>query len=179
VRLDMIVKTIDFPMEFHKHKEKGYTSSRISESANISNLFSPSVITILVGFFDLFFSLVMIFQISTFLSLLVLAFIPVHIIIFYIFSFKIKSSSSKLLEDSASLSELVFETMNAIEEIKVLDIKDKQITNILERINKVVKSSFLQSKVSNLYSESTIFLSSLVGCGLLFSSGLLIINSQL
>lgn len=179
LRLIMIQKTINFPMDFLNKKEKGYLMSRISESSNVSNLFSPSMVNMVVGIFDFIISIIMIFKINLRLSLIVVIILPIYVILSVYFSRRIKKSVTEMNESSAIMSGGVFETINAIEEIKMLDLKTIQMSKV-DHLSKIVKESILKmNRNLNFYFENFSFMSAFIGTGILYFSGILIIDNAL
>ncbi|QOS77074.1 ABC transporter ATP-binding protein [Paenibacillus sp. JNUCC31] len=150
--------------------------SRISESSNVSNLFSPSMINMVVGVFDFVISLMMIFKINLYLSLVVVIMLPFYVVLSVYFSSRIKKSVTQMNEDSAIMAGGVFETINSIEEIKILDLKTIQM-NKVEKLSKIVKESIVNmNRNLNFYFENFSFMSAFIGTGILYLSGLLIID---
>lgn len=179
LRMEMIGHTVDMPMAFIDKHDKGYLMSRISESGSVSSLFSPSVINIVIGVFDCVISAVLLVRINPKLSLIVLAIIPLYVAVTVWYSRRMSASSRKVSESSAEMSGVVFETLNGLEEIKVLGAKQRYISGISNKTNHVISAILQQNKNINGYMESSGLVSSISGAVVLLFSGIMILGKTL
>ncbi|WP_238654653.1 ABC transporter ATP-binding protein [Paenibacillus piscarius] len=179
LRVYMINRIIGFPMSVLNKYEKGYVFSRVSESSNVSNLFSPSMISIVIGSVDFIFSMYMLFNIEYRLTFIVLLFIPLFYVTSAYFSRRIKKIINDTNEKSGQVSSEMFDTLNALEEIKLLNKKHIQLRKIRTASDQLVKSMVSMNNNLNLYSENIVFFSSVIGTIILYLSGLLIFDTKL
>ncbi|MEI2285118.1 ABC transporter ATP-binding protein [Paenibacillus polysaccharolyticus] len=179
LRMKMIGHTVDMPMEFIDQHDKGYLMSRISESGSVGSLFSPSVITILIGVLDGLISVVLLFRIHWKLALIVLAIIPVYVVITVWYSRRMSASTRKVSESSAEMAGVVFETLNGLEEIKVQGAKQRYISRIYKKTDHVITAILKQNRNINGYMESSALISSLSGAIVLLFSGIMILGKTL
>ena len=143
----MINKVIDAPLSFLNKKEKGYILGRISESGNVATLFSPTFLGTFTGIFDFFFSLVIMINLSVKLTILVMIIVPIYYFISRNSSRKISASTTNVYETSAILNGEVYEMLNGIEDIKLLNGKDTHIRKLKSKLKNMIKSVIKQ----NLY----------------------------
>jgi ATP-binding cassette subfamily C protein len=90
-----------------------------------------------------------------------------------------KKTVNQVNEESAILSGGIFETINSLEEIKILDYRRKQMRMIYNLAYSVKQSVLNMNKSLNLYFENFSFMSAIIGTGILYLSGLLIIDQAL
>lgn len=179
LRMEMIGHTVDMPMEFLDKHDKGYLMSRISESGSISSLFSPSIINIVVGIFDFLISAILLVRISLKLSLIVFAIIPLYVVVTIWYSRRINSSTREVSESSAKMSGVVFETLNGVEEIKVLGAKERYISGVYSKTHHVIRAILQQNRNINGYMEASSLISSFSGTIVLLFSGIMILGKTL
>jgi ABC-type bacteriocin/lantibiotic exporter with double-glycine peptidase domain len=179
IRLSMIGKIINLPMSFLNKNEKGYILSRISESDNIGNLFSPILINIFLGIFDLIFALIMMFNLNYKLTLIVILIIPIYFKSVKSSSKKLFESTKLMLESGAVLSGETYEVLNGIEEIKILNGLKNQVKKFKKKLSEVVKNTIKQSKQIILFTENITLVNNLAGVLILLFAGIFILNDTL
>lgn len=179
VRVSTVESVIDAPLAFHNKHDKGYILGRIAESSSLGVLFSPSFLGTLTGVFDFIFSLFVMFKLSSTLTFTTLIIIPLYFIISRHASKKISESTTKVYESSAQLNGEVFETLNGIEEIKLLVGKSTQIQKLNNKLVSMIKSLLKQSLNFVFFVQNIILSNNLVTTFVLFISGILILNNHL
>lgn len=179
VRVSMMNKIMDLPMSFLNKKEKGYVLGRISECENIGNLFSPMFINTFLGIFDFSFALIMMFTLSFKLSIIVLLIVPIYFLTVKHSSNQLSESTESLLETGAILNGEIYEVLNGIEEIKILNGKKVQLKKFKKKLNELVKNSIKQSKQILIFMENILFINNLSSVLILLFSGIWILNDQL
>lgn len=179
IRLSMISNIIDAPLSYINQKEKGYILSRIAESGNVSALFSPNLLRVFSGIFDFFFSLFIMFNLSVKLTGIILFIIPIYFIISRYSSKMISKSTTNVFESSAVLNAEVYETLNGIEDVKLLNGKRIQTNKIKGKLNNVIKSALKQSLHFIFFMQNLILINNFVTVIVLLVSGILILQNQL
>ncbi|MCD2369373.1 ABC transporter ATP-binding protein/permease [Bacillus sp. BS3(2021)] len=179
IRLSMISNIIDAPLFYINKKEKGYILGRISESGNISTLFSPNLLRTFSGVTDFFFSLFIMFNLSVKLSFVILSILPIYFFISKYSSRIISKSTTRVFETSAALSGEVYETLNGIEDIKLLNGKNIHVKKLTGKLKNVVKSSLKQSLHFIFFMQNIILTNNLITVLVLLFSGILILQNQL
>lgn len=179
IRLSMISNIIDAPLSYINQKEKGYILSRIAESGNVSALFSPNLLRIFSGIFDFFFALFIMFNLSVKLTGIIVIIIPIYFIISKHSSKMISKSTTNVYESSAVLNAEMYETLNGIEDIKLLNGKNIQTNKIKSKLNNVIKSALKQSLHFIFFMQNLIVTNNFVTVIVLLVSGILILQNQL
>ena len=179
IRISMVNKVIDAPLSFLNTKEKGYILGRISESGSIGSLFSPTFLGTFTGIFDLIFSLIIMINLSVKLTMLVLIIIPIYYFISKKSSRKISESTTNVFETSAVLNGEVYEMLNGLEDIKLLNGKDTQVEKLKNKLVNTIKSFIKQNLNFVLFVQNIILTNSLVTVLVLLISGILILQDQL
>ncbi|WP_460327473.1 ABC transporter ATP-binding protein [Paenibacillus sp. YSY-4.3] len=179
VRVSTVESVIDAPLAFHNKHDKGYILGRVAESSSLGVLFSPSFLGTLTGVFDFIFSLFVMFQLSSTLTFTTLIIIPLYFIISRNASRRISESTTKVYESSAQLNGEVFETLNGIEEIKLLVGKRTQIQKLNNKLESMIKNLLKQSLNFVFFVQNIILSNNLVTTFVLFISGILILNNHL
>lgn len=179
IRLSMFERLIDAPLSFINKREKGYILSRIGEVQQIGAVFSPTIITSFVGIFEIIFCLIMMLSINVKLSIVALIIIPVYFVISQVISLKITQNTIKMQEDSAKLSADVFETLNGIEQIKILNGRKIQLNKIYSKSKTLIKSAIRQNLSIASFMQGISFASDLITVGILALAGYLIINKEI
>ncbi|MGQ3545465.1 ABC transporter ATP-binding protein [Bacillus cereus] len=179
IRLSMISNIIDAPLSYINQKEKGYILSRIAESGNVSALFSPNLLRVFSGIFDFFFALFIMFNLSFKLTGIIVIIIPIYFIISKHSSKMISKSTTNVYESSAVLNAEMYETLNGIEDIKLLNGKNIQTNKIKSKLNNVIKSALKQSLHFIFFMQNLIVTNNFVTVIVLLVSGILILQNQL
>jgi len=179
IRISMIDNIIDTPLCILNKKEKGYILSRISEVGNIGSLFSPSLLNTFTGVFDFFYSLIIMFSLNFKLTILVLFVIPVYFIISRHSAQKIYKTTINVYESSAILNGDIYEILNGLEDIKLLNGKDTHMTKLRIKINNVVKNVIKQSLSFIFFVQNIILSNNIITSLVLLFSGILILDKHL
>ncbi|PFO62436.1 ABC transporter ATP-binding protein [Bacillus cereus] len=179
IRLSMISNIIDAPLSYINQKEKGYILSRIAESGNVSALFSPNLLRVFSGIFDFFFALFIMFNLSVKLTGIIVIIIPIYFVISKYSSKIISKSTTNVYESSAVLNAEMYETLNGIEDIKLLNGKNIQTNKIKAKLNDVIKSALKQSLHFIFFMQNLIVTNNFVTVIVLLVSGILILQNQL
>lgn len=179
IRLSMFKRLVDAPLSFINKREKGYILSRIGEVQQIGAIFSPTIITSFVGIFEIIFCLIMMISINAKLSIVAFIIVPVYFIISQVISLKITQNTIKMQEDSAKLSADVFETLNGIEQIKILNGRKTQLNKINIKSKALIKSAIRQNLSIVSFMQGISFASDIITVGILALAGYLIINKEI
>ncbi len=179
IRLDMVKSILDAPLSFINKREKCYILSRIGEVQQIGAIFSPTIITNFVGIFEMLFCFMMMMSINVKLTLVALIIVPGYFALSKSISKKITKCTVKMQEDSANLNADMFETLNGIEEVKLLNGKQIQLKKIYFKIQTLIRSAIKQSFSMIVFIQSISFVSDLVTVGILALAGIFIINGEI
>ena len=179
IRMDIIERLIDAPLSFINKREKGYILARIGEVQQIGAIFSPTIITSLVSIFEIIFCFAMMVCINVKLTLIAVIIVPGYFAISKAISKKITKNTILVQENIANLNADMFETLNGIEEVKLLNGKQTQLNKIFLKIKMVIKSSIKQSLSMVAFIQSISFVSDLVNLGVLALAGVFIISGEI
>ena len=179
IRMDIIERLIDAPLSFINKREKGYILARIGEVQQIGARFSPTIITSLVSIFEIIFCFAMMVCINVKLTLIAVIIVPGYFAISKAISKKITKNTILVQENIANLNADMFETLNGIEEVKLLNGKQTQLNKIFLKIKMVIKSSIKQSLSMVAFIQSISFVSDLVNLGVLALAGVFIISGEI
>lgn len=178
IKLKMIERSIDFPMSYYNKNDKGYILSRISESDTAGSLFSSSNVSTFAGIIEIIFSLIMVLYLNAKLSIVILITIPLHFFLVKRSAKIIAINTTRVLEDGALLSSEIYETLNGIEEIKILNAKGNQLNKITKKLDLLIKSVIKQSSNIMLYMENLTFVFTFSGFILFLFAGIMILNGN-
>ncbi|MFL1471575.1 ABC transporter ATP-binding protein [Paraclostridium bifermentans] len=179
IRLSMIDNIIDSPLHFINSKEKGYILSRISESQQIGSIFDPNILNSLTGIIDLIGSLIVMISLNWKLTLLCLIIIPIYYFISKKSSEKISESTVKVHETSAIFNGEVYEILNGIEDIKLLNAKDTHMLKVSSKLRNMMDSVLKQNLNFICFVQNIIIASDIVTVLILLVSGILILQNEI
>ncbi len=178
MRYSVIGKVMDLPMSYLSNTEKGYIQSRIGECGNVSVVFSPSNIGLLLGLIDAVAAAIAMFSLNFRLALVAVILSPV-------FYFSSKASAGgfmkvthQMMESNAVLNGECFEIINGIEDIKVLNGKEIQLKRFKSKLDDLVKKSIKQSKSILIFIENITIANNLGTLLILLIAAILIIRGQ-
>ena len=178
MRYSVISKVLDLPMSYLSNTEKGYIQSRIGECGNVSVVFSPSNIGLLLGLIDAVAAAIAMFSLNFKLALVTVILSPV-------FYFSSKASAGgfmkvthQMMESNAVLNGECFEIINGIEDIKVLNGKENQLKRFKSKLDDLVKKSIKQSKSILVFIENITIANNMGTLIILLIAAILIIKGQ-
>lgn len=178
MRYSVISKVLDLPMSYLSNTEKGYIQSRIGECGNVSVVFSPSNIGLLLGLVDAIAAAIAMFSLNFKLALVTVILSPV-------FYFSSKASAGgfmkvthQMMESNAVLNGECFEIINGIEDIKVLNGKENQLKRFKSKLDDLVKKSIKQSKSILVFIENITIANNMGTLIILLIAAILIIKGQ-
>lgn len=178
-RVVLMEKIINLPMIYFNEHDKGYIQGRIAECKNISAIFSPNILSVLISLLEAGFSLISIIILNLELSFVTIILIPLFFISTSILSQKLTQKSQEMLETEAELNKESFEIINGVEDIKILNGKENHINRYTDKIRKVTKSAINFSKTLTLFVENTQLINYLGTMLILLISGIMILHNDL
>lgn len=178
MRTAVMFKVMDLPMSYLSQTEKGYVQARIAECASVGSLFSPSIISMLVGMAQALFAAITMFAVDYRLALVVVAMAPV-------FFFSAKSSTKNFMkstkqamESNALLNGECFEIMNGIEEIKVQGGKETHLQKFKEKTDQYVLAGIKQGRTMIWFAGNMGLVNNVGSLLILLIASLLILKGQ-
>lgn len=179
IKLDVIIKIINSHMCNIDKYEKGYLLARINEIQQISSLFSTNILGCATGIFEFILYLVVMFKLSNKLTLVILIIVPAYFIITKKLTRKIEGNTLRLQEASSVLNGSIYETLQGVEDIKILNAKDSQISKIIKKINNVIKNAINYNMNLIICLYSIVFTSNIITVLILVLSIVLIVRGEI
>lgn len=178
-RMAILSKIVNLPLVFFSKNDKGYLQGRLAESKNIGNLFSPNVITIIIGLFDTITAIGAMICINYVLAIAVILLIPFFFIVSRLTTSKLTKATKSMLEAEASVVGESFEIINGIEEIKILNSKEYHLNIFKDKLFFMIKKSIDQGKAMIMFMENIYLVNYLAALLVLIVSGIMIFRGDI
>jgi ABC-type bacteriocin/lantibiotic exporter with double-glycine peptidase domain len=171
IKKDLTNRIIKLPLEFFSNSESGYIVSRFGEVDSLSPIFSMQSFKLILSIFEFIGAMVIMFLMNVKLTLILVLIIPVFYLITKTFETAFGKLTSQTMEKAATFHGKFQQSVSGVEEIKRMNLEDKE-TEKINKINKdYVKSSIKYSILLSVGSEAIILLSSIVSVLLLYIGG--------
>lgn len=171
IKKDLTNHIIKLPLEFFSNSESGYIVSRFGEVDSLSPLFSMQSFKLILSIFEFIGAMIIMFLMNVKLTLILVLIIPVFYLITKTFENAFGKLTSQTMEKAATFHGKFQQSVSGVEEIKRMNLEDKE-TEKINKINKdYVKSSIKYSILLSVGSEVIILLSSIVSVLLLYIGG--------
>lgn len=171
IKKDLTNHIIKLPLEFFSNSESGYIVSRFGEVDSLSPLFSMQSFKLILSIFEFIGAMVIMFLMNVKLTLILVLIIPVFYLITKTFETAFGKLTSQTMEKAATFHGKFQQSVSGVEEIKRMNLEDKE-TEKINKINKdYVKSSIKYSILLLVGSEAILLLSSVVSVLLLYIGG--------
>jgi len=145
---------LKLPQQFFDTMRIGEIISRINDAVKIRVFISNTSLTLMVNFFIVLFSFMIMFTYYWKLGLLMISIIPVYFIIFIITNHFNKRTERKLMEASADLESQLVESLNAMKTIKQFSLEDFSHFKTENKFIKLLNIGFYSS-LNQIYSFSS------------------------
>ncbi|MET3849212.1 ABC transporter ATP-binding protein [Paenibacillus sp. OAE614] len=178
LKYSVMSKVLSLPMSYLSTTEKGYLQGRVAECNSVGNAFSPVIISMVLSVLNAMFAVITMFAINYKISCVVIVLVPVFIFLSKSSNKKFLNSTREMMESSAVLSGEVFESMNGIEDIKILGGKETQLFKFKSKMNELFHHSVKQNKSLIFLTENVGLLNNLFTLIILLISGILILKGQ-
>ena len=167
------------PQKFFDTMRIGEITSRINDAANIRNFINDTSINLVVNFFIVLFSFILMFTYYWKLALIMLISIPLYIVI-YIISDKLnKKVERKLMEESAVLESQIVESLNSIRTIKQFGTEKYSDEKTENRFIKMMYTVYESAKNSIFSITSSDFINRLFTIILLWVGSYYVLENQI
>lgn len=167
------------PQKFFDTMRIGEITSRINDAANIRNFINDTSINLVVNFFIVLFSFILMFTYYWKLALIMLISIPLYIVI-YIISDKLnKKVERKLMEESAVLESQIVESLNSIRTIKQFGTEKYSDEKTENRFIKMMYTVYESAKNSIFSTTSSDFINRLFTIILLWVGSYYVLENQI
>lgn len=178
MRTTVMKKVLDLPMSYLSTTQKGYVQQRISECDSVGSIFSPGVITIFLSIADALLAIGTMFAVNWKLALLVLILTPIFFFTSKASAKGFMKNTKDMMESAGVLSGESFEIMNGIEEIKVLNGKERQLAKFRDKTEELSGHSIRQGKSINRFVANIGLINTAGTLLILLASGILILQGQ-
>lgn len=142
---------LKLPQRFFDTMRVGEIISRVNDAVKIRAFINDIAISLLVSFFIVFFSFVLMFVYSWKLALIVSAVIPLYGIIYFVTNKLNKKRERKLMEDTAELESQLVESLNSVRTIKEFGLESYANLKTEVKFIQLLRSIY-RSTTNNLFS---------------------------
>ncbi|OXT05815.1 hypothetical protein CE561_12420 [Thermoanaerobacterium thermosaccharolyticum] len=167
IRKSLIQKVLHLPMEYFDNADTGYIMARIDEANKIGSFFSVTMSNIVIGALETIFTIVMMFTVNIYLTLLVFVFIPFLIWVSTAASKSIRNTSKRLLEQNALVSKDMQRVISGVSLIKTVGSEDREVKSIHNQMAKASQTSIKQSLRMNISTEGLAFVNNVLSVAVL------------
>ncbi|MGG5255313.1 ABC transporter ATP-binding protein/permease [Neobacillus sp. SM06] len=179
LRKNISSKLLRLPMEFFNFHPSGYLTSRLNEVNNISGLISSNTFKVLLSFFELLTTLIILININLRLTLILCLMMPVYYIVSNKYLSSIYKISTEAAEKSAILNDKIQQSVQGIEEVKNLSVEQKETDKINSATKDLVDASIKQSILYSVGLELIILIGSLSSVLLIVLGGRDVITANM
>lgn len=152
LRKNIFQRIITMPMDFFAQRRVGELSSRItSDLAQIQDAVTVLLAEVLRGLLTLIIGVALIFYISTKLTLLMLAVIPLIVVIGVVFGKKIRSMARRTQDELADSNIIVQESFQGISNVKAFSNETYEIKRYEKSLRKVVETAIRNGQFRGLF----------------------------
>lgn len=152
---------LKLPQRFFDTMRVGEIISRVNDAVKIRSFINDVAVSIIVNFFVVIFSFVLMFIYSWKMALIMLITIPLYIILYITINKLNKKQERKVMEDAAELEGQLVESINSVRTIKQFGIEEyenqKTENKFVKLLNTIYRSA-LNAIFSNTASSSFNFL---------------------
>lgn len=167
------------PLAYFQARRVGDSVARVRELENIRSFLTGSAITLLL---DLVFSVVFIlvmFNYSTSLTLIVILSLPCYLILSAIFTPILRARLQEKFNRGAENQAFLVETISGIDTLKAMAVEPHWTQHWDNQLAAYVSSSFRTSTLSSLANNGVALISKLVGVAMMYFGALLVIENKL
>jgi ABC-type bacteriocin transporter len=170
---------LKLPQRFFDTMRVGEIISRINDAVKIRVFINDVAISLIVNFFIVIFSFVLMFVFSWKLALILLISIPLYIFIYVITNKLNKKRERKLMEGSAELESQLVESLNSMKTIKQFGIEDFTNIKIENRFIRLLDSVYKSAINSFFTGNSLEFVSKIFTIIILWIGSYLVIDNTI
>ncbi|QOS81529.1 ABC transporter ATP-binding protein [Paenibacillus sp. JNUCC31] len=177
LRTDISSKLLNSPMDFFGLYSSGYLTSRLNEVNAIGGLISANTFKVILSFFELIATFIILININIKLTLILCLLMPVYYFISNRYLLSIHRISLDAAEKSSILNEKIQQSVQGIEEVKHLSVEDKETKKINTATKDLVNTSIKQSILYSVGIELIVLLGTLSSVLLIILGGRDVITS--
>ena len=145
---------LQLPQQFFDTMQIGELISRINDAVKIRLFINNTSLTLMVNFFIVVFSFLLMFTYYWKLGLIMFCIIPLYLIIYFITDQFNKKTERSIMESSAELESQLIESITAISTIKQFGLHDFMQTKTERKFIKLLQISY-KSSLNQVFSQTS------------------------
>lgn len=145
---------LKLPQQFFDTMRTGEIISRINDAMKIRLFINNTSLTILVNFFIVIFSFLLMFSYYWKLGLIMISIIPLYILVYLISNRLNKKTERKIMESSADLENQLIESISSIATIKQFNLHPMMQIKTESRFIQLLKVSYYSS-LNHVFSQTS------------------------
>ena len=170
---------ISLPISYFEARRAGDSVARMRELENIRNFLTGSSLTLVIDLFFTFVFLIVMWQFSSTLTLIVLGLLPFYILLSLIVTPILRARTEEKFQRGAANQAFLVETVTGMETLKAMAVEPEMQRRWEDQLAAYVTSSFrashlgnISSQTAQLISKATIALTLYVGAKLVIAGDL-------
>ncbi|WP_175420321.1 ABC transporter ATP-binding protein [Marinitoga sp. 1154] len=171
IKKNLLKRVLKLPMTFFEGKETGYIMARVGETDKLQILFSQQTFKILISIIEFIIVLYILMKYNIKLTLIALAIMPLYYIVTGKFMGNISKISMELMEKGAKMNGKLEESISGIEEVKNLNIEEKESKKNIDYNKEFVKTAIKQGVLYSIGMELLTLISAIAGIIVLLYAG--------
>ncbi len=152
---------IDLPMAYFQARRTGDSVARVRELETIRNFITGSALTLVIDLFFTFVFLIVMWQFSVTLTLIVMASIPFYIALAVIVTPILRTRLEEKFQRGAENQAFLVESVNGVETLKAMAVEPEMQRRWEEQLAGYVRSSFRSNNLNNIAGQAAQFINKL------------------
>ena len=170
---------LELPMNFFGTRKVGEIISRFNDAGKVRDAISGATLTIMIDTFMALAGAIILYMQNSKMFGITLIIVVLYIVIVISFNKWYERLNRKQMEDNASLTSYMVESLNGIQTIKAYNAERKANRETEIKFVKLLKSVFNLAWVSNLQGSLKVFVELVGGIVILWVGGVSVINGEM
>ena len=170
---------LELPMNFFGTRKVGEIISRFNDAGKVRDAISGATLTIMIDTFMALAGAIILYMQNSKMFGITLIIVVLYIVIVISFNKWYERLNRKQMEDNASLTSYMVESLNGIQTIKAYNAERKAYRETEIKFVKLLKSEFNLAWVSNLQGSLKVFVELVGGIVILWVGGVSVINGEM
>ena len=145
---------LKLPQHFFDTMRVGEILSRINDAVKIRLFINNTSLTLMVNFFIVIFSFLLMFTYYWKLGLLMIGILPIYFLIYFITNRLNKKTERRIMESAADLESQLVESLNSVSTVKLFGLEDMMQGKTEIRFIKLLKNGY-KSSLNEVFSRSS------------------------
>lgn len=167
------------PQLFFDSRKTGELTSRVDDAFQIGTLLSDLLVNVTVSILTLIFSFILLFTIFWKLALVVLAFVPVYLILYFTYDRFNRRMQRKIMEEASQFESSMIEGLRSVRSIKQFGLESIVVSRIKEKLFKLNDSLYNTGKTGIIVSGTVESISRILSLTVLWVGGSFVLSSSL